>query len=1715
MSINHDDPLFPKRSKYSDSEEQKNHVLRDWLQKFVDNCRLPNVTLISEAKEDDFCKRSLRDLFRANCNQLMVYFLNNFAIIDSTPRVVNLDGKIIHMAIKLDQFMYSTRYFSEETCPRIITIVGSDTHQAVCKTQITLIAFQLLIQWLYVLYRLCHFSSNGINTLHYDTGLIFVMNNVMNQNLPHPFLRLVLNIKVASNLISTANDLLQKRHTFIGAIIEIIFSTLHLEYSQENVDNYIVVTSRPNKMNFHLHFNGHLDVVLGLLVRHEIHSYIYNTQQEYIFKLDEPTLITLPMGREHLPFKFCIGNNCKLVKDDEKDLSLETFMKMSPLDLSNFKTFGLINTRTCTTNYKETLNLNQIHVCICNSPCWHSGTDVEHIESYSFNFHSLISMYLPMTHRTKHKPISYSQVIDNQLEPISPHFLLRYDFTQSGVSYINFIYDHSVIYSIDRYLLHLYICLSTEEFNTNSNENISLECTLSKEFYEFPLKIFFRKHYNFHHYDIQERCNDWSQNFTSNDSTLNLLQQLPRHHSGNRYSDTTIHLSDLKCFPFTKQQCYLLNLIETKENNTTTRNDWHQLEQQVYHVLVKRLALIDKNYLAFLFFLLHRTNLKSNITDRFIHKVVEQLQHNARFIRQRNNITCGGIANAHIRSEKREYPRSSNTVNQLKIRNDQAMEMNNYEDYIASHDYLWLKTVVQICFNCGAVTSTISAFYRYTEFDSFFDCIYFVLQTFHLTTHAKYILSKWALMSPTPSNLMSMSFRYTDWPFCLFHYANIADNDSAMQNKQFMHARDYISNLFILFQQLLNAESIPFADNYQDFFFRHICGLQSLGNQRLIIFYAGKYHSIYENELKTSCAYNGSSSADHYEIDNNSLNYFTFHEVIGLLNPLFNVYELAAPSIQTLVGIKLHSSIPKIIRQHHLAMRTCPQFQKFIFLVYAKCKPFIDLCCQNVLLVALLCPIANRSIPSNNSNLLPLISYQDESFIVLLNDFSYLQKKFGHVYWNETFLEMVISKRNLFTYYMKRFILLFYLLTQKYNCNFQNIIVFIQLLFGNDIREQIGLPHQRDNTKICRKHNEAEETGKSEIFNNKGDKDNVIFDINNSDDNECLAICRYHENPSTMTEFIKKMTKISKLREKSIRQKQQNIIDMVTQKNPKETLWQYTITNQEKFILENNDLFANQYCQLHRSDFSKIVLTACNTNHDYQLTQRDVLIVMLNFDNLYCDNEAYDQLINQINLHQQHSEVLKFSILLVSWCIRMGRRHQLSETKLFAQMFKDAPRVYNQLKEMLLCSIGPILKFSKIDALAELLKAYCENTVVDLQQLHETKLKHLHIPDLCILTDGLNHETQLLKRDYSKYFEATDIEKIIDQDMIEKLQQYIYQIFSLLIVLSEFNFDVMLDYLKFVMYLLFKGNNLRICLYIYGVTQSCKSRFAEMCESIMQTGTSMSFNSVNMAKNPTQDYDSIVVPGAFNNLLIFDEIDKISISRFKTIINTATMSTRDIRGNDSLNLKLSCTPLLTSNKTFSADEATCSRLHVIKKFMQFCPPAVTTATTATTATDTSHFNIQNSIFDRYILDHTSEKRAPIQIGAMILTRKLPEWIPHNEAIGLYMLQHYLLPLFFHHPTTPISSHISNTMRLTLKRYIVQNYPLSNFLENVRIDSSSEFISAEKLYDIVHVWWNNSREKFRNSDTDCNILFNELQDYLSKFKGSKNGLEGYNIIIRLK
>lgn len=1713
------DELTSKRSRYNRQEEKNHRTMREWLEQFVHNCRLPNISLISETRQHDGSnKRTLRELFRVNCNQLMTYFFTNFEVIDSTERIVNLDRQLIRMAVKLDRYIYSTSYVTEKTCPNNISVVGSDTNQTARKTQLTLIAFHLLIEWLYVVYRLCRFTTSTTTALlRYDTGLIFMVSNTLNKNLPHPFLRLILDFDVASNVINTSNELFQQqRHNFISTVVQIIFSTLQIDYTQENVDEYIIVTSRPNKINFHLYFNGHLDVVIELLVRHEIHTYVYNAQHECIFKLDEPKLITLPMGREHIPFKFHIQNN-NMIQEDENELSLETFMQMAPIDLCNFRTFGLIEkNRTLSTVSTATLNLNQIHICICDSKNCPNNNDFDLITNYPFNFHHLISMYSTSMHQPLQKLISYSEVINTQMTLISPHYLLQYDFTQASVSFVNFIYEHEVIYSIDRYMLHLYNCLSAKEMDINDNYNIEFKCSVPQEFYELPLAIILYKHYNFQHYDIKQRSPNWSQKFTNDgNNTLDLLQQLPRHRETNSYNDTTIHLSDLKCLPFTRQQCYLLRLIESRQGNVATRNDWQELEQQVYSVLITRLTTIDENYTTFLLYLLHQTNLNRNITNCFIRKVVQQLQANARFLRQRNGSNCSGTVNTYVRfehtknrdNEKQKLTEMCNQQQETTLSGKQRT--NDCEDYLFCYDYLWLKTIMQICFNCGSVTSTISAFYRYTDFNSFFDCVHFVLQTFDLTTHAKYILSKWALMSPAPTNFMSMSFRYTDWPFCLFHYANVADNIEARQNKQFIHFRDYISSLFGLFQQMLNNESIPFADNYQDFFFRHICGLQSLGNQRLIVFYAGRFHSIYENELKNSCSYNGSSSADHYEIDGNTLNYFTFHETIGLLNPLFNIYELAAPSVQTLVGIRLHPSIPKIIGEHHLAMRSCPKFQKFLFQVYAKCKPFIDLCCENVLLVALLFPIANRSTLGNDAVLLPSICYEDESFIVLLNDFSYLQKKIG-IYWNETFLHLVRTKRNLFTYYIKRFILLFHLLTQKYNCDFRNIIVFVQLLFGNGIREQIGLPRQKNDDNGIRNH--QEETDQDKLLNNTDGKDNAIFEINNSDNNECLAISRYNENPSTMTEFIKKIIQVSKRRENFMHQEQRKIIDTVTKNNAKEALWEPEVINREEEpILKNDDFFRNQYCLLLGRDFSKIVLPVCNMNNDYRLTQRDVLVVLLNFDNLYCSDEAYDKLINQINLRQQPNKVLKFFVLLVSWCTRMGRRHPLSETRLFTQLFYDAPNVYKQLKKMLYSSIGPVLKFSKIDELAKLLRAYCENTVVDFLQLRKKVIEHLQMPDMCILTDGIDEESKRLKQDYPQYFEMTNTEQIIDRDMVEKLQQHTYQTFALLIVLSEFNFDVLIDYLKFVIYLLYKGNNLRICLYIYGVTQSCKSRFAEMCESIMQTGTSMSFNAVNMSKNPTQDYDTIVVPGAFNNLLIFDEIDKISISRFKTIINTATMSTRDIRGNDSLNLKLACTPLLTSNKTFSADEATFTRLHLIKKFMQFCPPI----NVPTKEGGQCRFNIGTLIFDRNIMDHTSEKRAPIQIGAMILTRKLPEWIPHDEAIGLYMLQHYLLPFFFHHLTTPISSHVSNTMRLTLKRYIVQNYPLSNFLENVRIDSSSEFLSNKKLYDIVNVWWNNNREKFKSSDTDCNILFNELQDQLGKFKTTKNGIDGYNIIVRIR
>nr|WIE95314.1 hypothetical protein [Microctonus hyperodae filamentous virus] len=1551
---------------------------------------------------------------------------------------------------------------------RYVCIIGSYPQQQVKKNLFTLIGYVILLKMSYCHYRLCHDKSLVVR---YNTGLTLLRHHQLAEAMSSsssslsseqhqssqyyeaiPYHQIIMDFDVSQQINETfhANDdggieMYNKRSLFIKELESFVKKTTNQSFD-------MMITARPNKLNFHLYIDIHLDFVAYFFLMKTLHEWLRRPlqQQQYeAFKLDEPAAISLPLAREHLPTTSTLYVNQQWSTSRCIDTFGE-FMLMAPI---NPYTFAQNN---CS------VRQNNSHMLMEN---------VIKIDIYD-NIETLFCQ-VAVYNLAIEDDCENDDDQQSNMQYTRPSFFLNHAKFEKNEYFVK-CHLNARHYKIDVNILGDYKMLTR---NNNNNNNATIldmdENFIPEEFYEIPRTLKLTSPYIF---TTNQLCDSNVNNMEFIDSTdtavlLNIDDELQNYR----------HFSDATSFPFTRQQCRFLDTC--KSSNLTL---WMENEQIVYQKLFQHLNGLNKGFSSILYILYTNT-----CVDELFHMTdnEEEDQQLQQFIEILNKIISsmdtGNESGGGGKKRKISVPPPEESV----VSNNTVLAIMDYQQH-----YQWLKKCIIFIINTGCVTSSVALFYNLNIFKNFRDCIKFLLCTMakNLTLHAQYIMSRWAMLWPMPIKFFSTSFHHTDLLYCLLQYCDLSEIKAKTKYMSENEMKD-LRSLYQTFEQVLTKyDIIPHSTYFKDFFFKFVVNLQVIGSKRNIIFYRRQYHLIGDSELKISFGYSIVGGIA-YSIDMAEMNFCTFNRDIGLFNPIFNVYEFAGPATKSLVGIQIRPEITNLLSVTQASFTCMPTLQRKIFELHAKTRHFLKTCRENVVNIVMLCPIIVQQQQQQQSS----ISYIDDSFIVLLNDFNDVYGPPGgekNQYWNDDIRNKLIHNSNNqflhLTHLLKRLTIIFFLLKQNFNYNFAIFSPFIQTIFGKELYEYLGMPYNFDKlnenvatTTLSRADDDDDADTTTEMM----DIDNV--DNNDADDDDYISQC-YQPNLNKTTAFFNALIRGAKKREREILVEKREILQRVifTTMEPSSTT---TTTNTT--IATTDDEMNVYVCNF--SDVLKtkeIILNIRQNIHESYFTSKDLLELLLNFDDVIIETSRYtDEFFPLVQLEKLSTEMMHFLLLTSSWFIRMGTHHVYRNTRLFQWIHNNAAVLYQELHTLLNTTIGPILKFTTLSELANLLETFCVNT--ELEPIPSSMSSTLQ-PELYILNEAVYPPLTDLRTEFPHYFHISDYEARIDGEMARQHLRWIYEAMALMIMFCDFNYDTIEDNLKFIISLLFKGNIQRSCAYWFGVTESCKSRMAEKLDNLVETDEVKTFNAANLSKQVTQDHDAVVVPGARNTLLIFDEIDKVNITRFKTLINTAKMSTRDILGNDSINLKLASKVLLTSNKTFSADHATCARLKPIEKKFRFTPVM------GRGVTLNRHDNVNETI------------ACPAQIGAMLLTHKVPAWQDGTEFVGLWLLQHYALPMYVQGCTMPISGRNSQTMQHQMRLYMINNYPVSNFLYTAHIDTSTEFIDDKQFYDIVNQWWSLNKDKFRYSDFDAQSLTRELSNCLSKYRSRRKQKRGFNIKI---
>lgn len=554
-----------------------------------------------------------------------------------------------------------------------------------------------------------------------------------------------------------------------------------------------------------------------------------------------------------------------------------------------------------------------------------------------------------------------------------------------------------------------------------------------------------------------------------------------------------VHFTDYKTFPYTPGQRALLLQIENRDGTSAIWDDMDNRPVTITDTLYNYLLSRDKCYPLLLYILLRRIVEDDGGVDDVCHAdAVACLKYIAR--KSSSDKTKRGTAASS--TERSTGGRTAAMAGDGRANRGRPAAVDEPSQVILnslhSKSKRWLWQVLEICLNCGAVSSTLSLLYRLEYFQSLESYIVMLLYRFpDLTEHAKYVLTQWAFVKPDPCNYLTNGFYGED--LCYVLLQKYGDKTVGGGRKTFPFEEVALSTLYLEFYSV-------YCDVVDDdknsallitFFLRYVVSMRYMANRNYVLFYGRAVTVVSESNVSKQFYGHVPQGTPVYSPEDAEYSYCTFHKGIGLFNPMFNVYEFAAPSTKSLVCF---DKIPNV--DYGLTAHTrYPRFQRKTFNLLAKTYHFIKACRQNVLSALILCPIVPRSVldsylrqsdvPAVVSDYNPVGEYEEKQFVVILNDFSKILRNPESTYVDHDrhFLHSTWSDRDILAKlfgtpssssaatpkpadetdpypYLNTLVRLllvtFDRLRSKCNYNMLNFVTFIQIFCGKLAHQQIG-----------------------------------------------------------------------------------------------------------------------------------------------------------------------------------------------------------------------------------------------------------------------------------------------------------------------------------------------------------------------------------------------------------------------------------------------------------------------------------------------------------------------------------------------------------------------------------------------------------------------------------------------------------------------------------
>lgn len=420
------------------------------------------------------------------------------------------------------------------------------------------------------------------------------------------------------------------------------------------------------------------------------------------------------------------------------------------------------------------------------------------------------------------------------------------------------------------------------------------------------------------------------------------------------------------------------------------------------------------------------------------------------------------------------------------------------------------------------------------------------------------------------------------------------------------------------------------------------------------------------------------------------------------------------------------------------------------------------------------------------------------------------------------------------------------------------------------------------------------------------------------------------------------------------------------------------------------------------------------------------------------------------NIADVDSKLFTFTFSILSWYIRYTHDHRLSGSYFFIELDKCRNELYNELVDLLENLTGGRMCATSIYDYANILKCYCENTTVEIDEFFQ-KLLPPHIPRL---------SNELTGR-------------------FKKYETEIYVGFASFLLQSQFNIHLFEDLLKYFSGVTHKGNFRRIALALLLSSKSGKSQFIKTILGTSFKSLQRNILNKNILENSANDRGNLLMDELHGNLVIsIDEVEVLD-KNVKIMINTdVVLSKRNLYSEKFVEQTVNANIIVMANdEPMGKDEATCLRIIPMPRTVRY-------------VNLTDDMMIRNTT----IADYTTTTK---YIGTQILLERLVgNPIGGDDCkLGYYLLIWNMVPIFFNTFAAPVSLKNSEFLENCHKKYILDVLPGKFFIENSLVCVSPIPIKISEFEKQIALLYHQYKTRFQgaaNPKSTCSFILEMMK-----------------------